>query len=404
MKTIRSFWNNQDGIPRGVRVLTWATSVRWIGWGFAESLIPVFLFAFAKTYASAGLLRGVYDIAFILVMPILGVLADRMRATTLIIIGLSLYLVVGSGYLLAGVTGLAIWIVIARLANGIGYAFDGIGRETYFQRHAAKEKLATVFGYFDTIANFWWCAAGIAGIFLVKFVPIHWLLFLIAPTVVIAMFIVWKWARPTDSAPSVRASERARYRDIAREFVTWDWKLRSLVGFSFFLSFANAIIAFFLPIQMFTEGAGYVPIVIMGIILTIPTMFGWFLGKIFDKRGPRLFAYGLLAFAALTAALGFAHAYWIQIAIAFVIGVIQELVSIGKVELMTRFANPEHIGRVDGISHSISDMGALIGPLAAGVMIDAWGNQIMYVALALLLLALSGVLAFVVHIATEETA
>jgi MFS family permease len=401
METIRTLWK-RDEISFGVRVLTWATSIRWIGWGFAESLIPVFLFHFAKTYASTGLLRGVYDIAFILIMPILGVLADRMRATTLILIGLSLYLVVGSGYLLAGLTGFAIWIVIARFVNGVGYALDSIGRQTYFQRHTPKEKLATVFGYFDTFANFWWCVAGLAGIFLVKFLPIHWLLFLIVPTVIVAIAVIWKWARPTDSIPVVRKSQRARIQDIAREVTTWNWKLRSFVGFGFFLSFASAIIAFFLPIQMFIEGAGYAPIIIMGIILTIPTMFGWFLGKTFDTYGPRLFAYGLVLFALLTAVLGFAHAYWIQITIAFGIGVIQELISIGKVELMTSLADPEHVGRVDGISSSISDMGSLVGPLIAGIMIDAWGNQIMYVSLALLLLALSAVLAFVVHNVTKS--
>ena len=147
-------WKSND-IPIGVRVLTFATSIRWIGWGFAESLIPIFLFSFGHSHANAGILKSFYDIAFIIALPLIGVLADRMRGTTLILIGLGLYVFVGTGYLLAGITGLVIFIVIARFFNGIGYAFDSVGRETYFRRHTPKEKLATVFGYFDSFASFW---------------------------------------------------------------------------------------------------------------------------------------------------------------------------------------------------------------------------------------------------------
>ena len=44
---------------------------------------------------------------------------------------------------------------------------------------------------------------------------------------------------------------------------------------------------------------------------------------------------------------------------------------------------------MDGIMRSIDDMGALIGPIIAGVMIDLWGNHMMYLALSLMVIVLA---------------
>ena len=384
------FWKGED-ISKGVRVLTWATAIRWIGWGFAESLIPVFLFAFAGTYAQAGLLRSSYDIAFFVAMPLAGVLADRTRATTLVMIGLSLYVFVGTGYLLAGVTSLAVWIVVARVTNGIGYAFDAVGRETYFRRHSPKEKLATVFGYFDTISNFWWIAAAFAGIILVKYISSAWLLFLITPTVLISMFMVWRFSRTEVPEHFSKDQMRMRYRELLREFSAWSSELKLLTMFNFFVSSAYAVVLFFLPIQVYHEGVGFTPVIIIGIVSTIPTLGGWVLGKWFDRYGSRVFVYGLIIFAILLGMLAVVTGYLWQIIISFAIGIVMELLSVGSNELLTLYANPEHFGRMDGITRSISDIGSMVGPLVIGIVIDASGTGVAYLSLSLLMFALAAV-------------
>ena len=400
------FWGAED-IPPGVRILTIATSVRWIGWGFAESLIPVFLYMFAGSFAMAGVFNSAYDVAFIIALPLVGLAADRSRATTLVLIGLSLYVFVGLGYFLAGFLGLAVFVVLARAINGVGYAFDEVGRETYVRRHTPAANLATVFGYFDSIANFWWAMAAIVGIFLVSFIPIYWLLFLIAPTTVLAMGVVYFFGRKWDVSPKSIDAKKVQekkpgYRELVRELGLWNWQLKTLVGFNFFIALAGSVVMFFLPIQLYKEGSGYVPIILMGVIITIPAFFGWVLGKLFDKKGTRVFLYGLIAFAVLVAALGFTHAYVAQIAIAFLVGIILELLSVGSNELITVYADPAHFGRVDGLTHSITDIGSLIGPIAAGVLIDMSGPKITYGVLALIILALAFGFVFVAHISSRR--
>ncbi len=173
-KYLLRLWDIKE-IPRGVRMLTIATAVYWIGWGFAESLIPILLYSFSNTFAQAGLLRSAFDVTLILSLPLIGMAADRMRATTLVLIGLFLYLFVGTGYFLAGVTGFAVFIVLARLLNGVSYGLVSVGRETYFRRHTPASKIATVFGYLDTISNFWWIIAAVMGIFLIKYFSFKYL-------------------------------------------------------------------------------------------------------------------------------------------------------------------------------------------------------------------------------------
>ncbi len=278
-------------IPRGVRVLTYATAIRWVGWGFAEALLPVFIFSFGSTYAEAGLLRSVFDIVFILTLPIIGMAADRSRATSLVLIGLALYPLVGISYFLAGATGIAFFIVFARGLNGVTYAFDAVGRETYFRRHTSPKALATIFGYFDSISNFWWIAAALAGIILIKYFAIHVLLLLIAPTSIIAFVLVWYFRKNEEPSGTSATQGRLRsaYREAWREVGGWSWKLKGVAMFNFFIAFSSAVVAFFLPIEAYNEGAGFTKTILIGVMFALPYLLGWILGKWFDVKGLKRF-------------------------------------------------------------------------------------------------------------------
>lgn len=382
-----------DDIPNGVRILTYATSIRWVGWGFAEALIPIFLFSFAGTYAAAGLLRSVYDVGFILMLPIAGMAADRFLSTGLILVGLMIYLFIGSAYFLAGVTGLVIFAVIARFLNGVSFSLDALGRETYIRRHTPREKIATVFGYFDTVASFWWIIAALAGAFLVKFFSIHALLFLITPTSLIAFFIVWRFRKNREEKTPAAGGRglKSAYSEILKEIGVWGWKLRFVAMFNFFISFVSAVVVFFLPIEAYVQGADLSKTILLGVVFTLPTLFGWVLGKYFDRKGSAVFFYGFVIFAVLLGLLGFFDSYVLKLFIAFGIGIILELLSVGSNELITAYANPEHFGRVGGVMRSIADAGSMIGPLLIGILIDWQGIHFSFLTLALLMFILAAI-------------
>lgn len=375
MSVFGSF-SKRKTIPEGVRVLTKATAVRWIGWGFAEPLIPILLLSFSHTFAQAGLLRATYDIAFLLALPMVGAAADRLPATTLILLGLGLYVFVGAGYFLAGLTGLAIFIVLARLMNGLTYALDVVGRETYFRRHVPKDFVATVFGYFDTVANFWWIAAAFAGMVLLRWFTIPALLFLIAPTSLIAWIIIFRFRQRSKEVlrgVSGAIGVRGAYIDTLKEIGKWTPQLREVAALNFFIAFAGTVMAFFLPIEAYAQGAGFSRTILIGIFFALPSLFGWKLGGWFDKRGPSVFLYGLISLALFVGSLAFVDSYLWRLFVAFGMGIILELLSVGSGELITRYTQAEHFGRVGGVMKTIGDVGSLTGPLVLGVLIDSQG-------------------------------
>lgn len=388
MRSLLHLFNNKE-IPKGIKVLTFATSIRWIGWGFAETLIPIFLFSFSSTFAEAGLLRSVYDIGLIIVLPIIGMAADRIKSSTLILIGLFISFFVGVSYLFAGITGMIIFIIIARLISGVAFAFDSVGRSTYFRRHTPVGKVATVFGYFDTVANFWWIIAAVIGIVLVKYFSIATLLFLITPASMLAFFIIWKFRKKDTELVHSLTNTGSDKKSIISLMGEWSWTLKSLIVLNFFISCAVAVVAFFLPIEAYSEGASLSMVVVFGIVSTIPALFGWQLGKWFDIKGIKSFVYGLVLFAILLLSIPFFGGYIWKLMVLFFIGIVVEFISVGNNELVTVHSSPEHFGQIDGVMRSISNIGSMMGPLVVGIVMDSFGVKSSYIVLAITLFVLA---------------
>ena len=209
------------------------------------------------------------------------------------------------------------------------------------------------------------------------------------PFIFIALgLILWFRKSVPEEGPAVHPKNSSR--DMIREFISWDARLKLVTFLNFWIAFASGVVGFFLPIQIFMEGSGYVPVIIMGVVMALPSLMGWGLGKVFDQKGMRVFTYGISAFAVLLLGLAFAKSYLIQIIIGFLIGIIIEMLWIASEELMTTYSNPERFGLMDGISRSITDMGALIGPLCAGIAIDMFGTSITYISLAIIIVILAG--------------
>jgi len=380
-----------DVIPKGVRVLTYITALRWAGWGFAEALLPVFFFSFTQNYATTSLLRSAYDVSFILTLPIAGLLADKFRATSLVMFGLVIYLFIGSGYFLAGLTGVVLFAITARFLNGISYSFDILGRDTYTRRVTKKENLATVFGFVDAFANFWWIVAAIVGIFLVKYFSIYTLLFLVTPTSLLALIITWRFSKKEEGVSNLKEKFKVKtaYMEAFKEFGVWSWNLRLLAVFNFFIAFSSAVVGFFLPIEAYSQNGNLSQAMIIGILLVLLTLFGSQLGGWFDKKGISLFPYCFLLFGILLAVLAFSNSYLVKLGVAFGVGIVLELLTLGSNELITVCANPEHFGRVGGVMRSIYDVGSMTGPLIIGILIDSQGVKLPYLLMATLMMVLS---------------
>lgn len=388
-----------DSVHPGIRFLTLITAIRWFGWGIAETLIPVFLFSFGTTYAEAGALQSIYTFSFIIALTFVGSFADKKKSSLLILISLFLFMIVGSGYFLAGATGLVVFVVIARFLDGIAVAFDLIGKETYIMRHAAKEKIASTLGYFDSIVNFWWIIAAFCGLLLIKYYSIPQLLFFIVPTTLISLLLASRFIKTEIPLPAILESEPSKsfWKKLSlHNLLQLNGKLKLLAVFNFFLFFCISVAMFFLPVEVYTNGASYSMIIIMGIIAVLPYVFGFLLGKWFDSSGVKLFFYALLFFTLLLFSLVFYTSYLWVVFVSFSIGIISEIISVGNEALITEYSEPEHFGKTDGVMKSINNLGTMAGPFALGFVIDIYGIHLSFLFLAILMSIMCLVI-YIVH-------
>lgn len=362
-------------LPDGVRILAWTRSVRWIGWGLGEALLPVFIFLFANSFAETGLLSATVDITALASLPFIGIWADRFPAKRLILVSLLLYPLVGLGYLLAGVSGLAIFIVLARAVNGLTWEMENVGIVTYYRRTVDKVRIATSFGYLDTWTHVAWIAAALLGMLLVYYLPVHYLLFAIAPFALIAYGVARRVPEdalspnPTSKTPSLRS-----YAKALREWRTWNahlWLLGALVLFS---SIISTLMYFFLPIDAYLAGANLPMVVLVTVFGAIPALFGYQLGHIADRRNKyALLGFGLVGVAVIALGLAVFPYYWFKLVAIFLMGIILELFFVVQNSLITALGPSETYGERGSAFEGIITLGDLAAPLLLGIGLDVIG-------------------------------
>lgn len=382
----------KEDMPLGVRVLMWGTSIRWIGWGFGEAFIPIFLLLFSASFLETGALAAVYNIVFFLSIPLAGYLADNFKSKSMVLAGLVIYVFIGAGYFLAGLTGLVVFIIIARGLNGISYSFDLIARESYIMRHSPKNKASGIFGRFDSVANFWWLLAVVVGLIVVKLtnIPIHWLLFFIIPTSIISFFVVLK-LREKPKQKKKTFSLGGAYMKFFKDLKKFNKAIKLLVFISFILGITSSIIYFFVPISSYLDGNGILSAAVLAFVYTLPYLFGSKLGKIADTHRERIYSLGLLFLILITFGLVLFKNYVLMLVLMFFASTVFELIYLARKGTITRLADRTHLGEVDGSMNGVAALGAVIGPVAFGFLIDRIQMSFAYLFLTGLLVLSLGV-------------
>ncbi len=364
-------------IEPGVRLISIATSVRWFGWGFAEAFLPVFLFSFVHTYAETGLLRSVYGIIFLFVLPIVSWFADRVPSKKLMIAALLLYPFISLSYFSAGAWGIVVFVICARLTNGVAYALDSIGRSTYVRTHARGSSIATSFGFIDSLANFWWLIAVFASVFLVRYIPVHYLFLAIIPTSLIAILFVLKLPNGLTSTgldKETKFSLTGSYGGFLKTIVSWGSRVRWLAVLSFFVSVVALVGEFFMPIYAFTQNESLWRVMLLTGFATLPSLLSSPLGIIADKYRRTIFwTCGISALFLF--ALAFLSSFPAQLILVFLIGVSLQLLSLAVDREVTFQVPRDQIGSLSGAFQGIGQASEIIGPIVLGIMIDLVSMQ-----------------------------
>jgi MFS family permease len=372
---------------KGVSLIAWATGIRWIGWAFVEPIIPLFFYSFTESYAYAGVLHSAYYIVFLLSLPIVGELADRMQAKTVILIGLLAYPFIGLSYFLAGFFGIALFVVIARALNGFGYAFDNVGRATYYMRAVKEGRMSEAFGHFDAVSTTVYVSALFLALLVIPLFGFEWLALFIIPFSIVAIILLFFWLPKQKTKTSIHpyhyAFTKTAFTEMINEVRGWGLGLRLVGLFVFFQGFTKSVARFILPIFAFATGSSLLQVIFMAVLFEVPKLFGDLLGRAADKRRVAALMFGITLSCFFFVVLAFSQEYVFLLVTILGIGFVSELVGLSEKGLKARLTRPSHFGKMNSVMNALMTIGGFTSPLALGFMLDFSTATITFLTIAL---------------------
>lgn len=365
-----------DGpVPRSIRWIALARATRWLGWGFGETLIPVFIAGLTSSLLEAGIISAVYDAVFLISLPVVAWLAESRSSKSLVQADLFLYPFVGLSYYLAGTFGAVGFVVLARVLNGIAYSLDTVGVNVYLRRMARATGIATSFGYTASLANSTWLAAALAGVVLLRFVKIHVLLFLVAPFALVALLPLRRAGR--DQPPVVYPASFSSYLGrFPTKIFSVRHNFRSVLILTFLLEFASIASTFFIPIAAYHTGTNLSGVALLCVLSSAPSLSEYWLAKLIEGDGKTEnwaltlsvaalpFFFVLAAFAASLLELAMA---------AFGIGLCAVFGILALQTKATRLSPPASYGETTGLMEGALSLSDLLAPAVLGFVADIFG-------------------------------
>ena len=386
--------NARKKVDVAVRAIALATAIRWAGWGFAEPAFAVFLYSFVKNYTDTGLISASYNFIFLFAVPVVGSMVNRGSARAIIMTGLLLYPFIGLGHTIGGLTGIALFVILAQLVNGVSYAFDSVGRITLIRRHVGAHEIGNALGYFDTVATFGWICAALVGALAVNFIELPWLFAMIIPTSLITLWVVSR-IKPDSPPPAAHQEQHGflmPYRQFMRAVRHWRSPMRQCAISTVLTGMLSVVNGLIIPIYSYVGGASLTKVMLLGAFASVPMLFGSRLGWLVDRSPKKARTIAFICAGVLIALLALTGNYYLQLAIAFLIGITVELASLANAAIIMHLAKPENYGTVTSELQFLGSLGAMLAPIAIGGLIDWLGSagglavvSVMFLSLALYL-------------------
>lgn len=381
-------------ISNGVKLISFSTGIQWFGWGLVEVIVPILVFKLTGSYTQSGFISSLFYISFLFTVPIAGYLADKINLKYLIISGFILYPFIGLLYFFAALKGSILLFILARFLNGIGYGISSIGRNTYFRLHN-DNNVSTIFGYFYTIINLIWISGVILSIFLIKLFPQEYMFLFLTLMAIIAVLILFKLEyEPNISSKNLKQRQVNLSFEIHTSFFNHlkklKFELRLLGIMFFFLGLMGVVLDFFMPIYAYDSGANLTKIGVIMIILAIPSLFSYYLGKIADRFKSKILINLFIFISIVMMIIPFANLFW-QIVLIFLIAFGLKLLELTIEGIMTRATPKTTYGRVNGILSVINTLGYILGFMIFGIIIQKLGMQnsfILFTVISLIILVL----------------
>ena len=367
--------------PRQLVALVCAAQVLvQLGAFFWPALLPGLLARWELTYGEAGWITAAFYAAYILAVPVLVTLTDRIDAKLVYLVGVAMTV---AGHLLFGLLADGFWSAMtARALTGAGWAgtymtglklladrVEGKLMSRATAGHAASIGIsgALSFACADVIASLGgWRAAFIVA---AASAALAWLL------------VAWAVPRPVQSAPVPASDHRLfDFRPVLRNrsamayaivYGVHTLEMNALRGWGVaFLAFVAT--STHTSVTAFSPAAA---LTVLGLAGTLASVLGNEAAILLGRR--RLISVALIASAVCAALLGFfgTSSYLLAVVLLVIYGPIVWLDSSSLTAGAAGTADPARRGATLAVHSMLGYIGGFIGPLAVGWILDAGGGM-----------------------------
>ncbi len=360
-----------------------------VGFGVVIPVLPVFIRSFHVGYTEVGAVVSAFALMRFVASPFVGKLIDWGGERTILAIGIAIVAVSSA---MVGLAQTYLEVLILRGAGGIGSAMFSISAMSLLLGTTPQSMRGRAVGFYQ--GGF--LIGGMAGPAiggLLAVISLRAPFFFYAGTLVLAGVVGLMFLRPVSKA--VASSNRSEVVVIPFRVVLRDERFRAACIANFASGWANlGVRSALVPIlvvellhreELWTGIAFAIAAVVQTIALA-PA------GNFVDRVGRKPAIIGSYALAAaVMLAIPFASDLWILIVLLCVYGVASAFMGTAPAAAVGDAAG-EKSGQPVAVFSAISDLGAIIGPLAAGALLDAFSYPAAFGS-AVILLAIASVYA-----------
>lgn len=365
------------GLPPEVGVLSAIAFCVALGFGIVAPAIPVFARAFGVSAFLAGAVVSAFAMMRLISSPGAGAAINRIGERRVLAAGLA---IVAVSSLAAGFSQSYVQLIVMRGLGGVGSSMFTVSAMALLLRTVGPDLRGRATGAYQAGFLF----GGVTGPALggaVVGISIRAPFFVYAGTLAAATAVCWFYLKdpppredgdPAGQPPSAQAVQPLPLRNALRDRAYWAALATNLGnGFSIF-GLRSALVPLFVVEGMrrgpSLTGVGFLVAAAVQAVLLLPA------GRWADERGRRpAMILGSAASVAGMVLLAAGTGLWTFFAAMAVFGVAGAFLGPAPTAVVGDITHGRPGGTVVAVYQMVSDFGAIIGPLAAGLVLDAAG-------------------------------
>ncbi|WP_291043365.1 MFS transporter [Herbiconiux sp.] len=360
-------WGRGAGLPRDVLVLGVVAFFVMLGFGVVIPVLPVYVRSFGVGYLEVGAVVSVFAVMRLVANPFVGRLVDLAGERVILAIGIG---IVALSSALVGLADSYLQVLLLRGAGGIGSAMFSVAAMTLLLASSDPSIRGRAVGFYQ--GGF--LIGGMAGPAvggLLSGISLHAPFFFYAGTLVVAGGVGLALLRRHDRS-EVKSAEPARsFREVLRDRRYQAALLANLAQGWSAMGVRTALIPVLVVESLRGEpawtGIAFAVAAVVQTLALVPA------GRFVDTVGRRPAIVASFAVGAVVMiAIPFVDSLWLLIVLLSIYGAAAAFMGTAPAASVGDAAGGRG-GQPVAVFQAVADAGAIVGPLAAGLLVDAFG-------------------------------